>query len=461
MSRRISKSIENVVNNRLQTEGNRSKLTSIVEIKRPYTVLKDDNFLEQLVINTGIYDVTDIDIAVDHPRLSHPNDTVYIAAISNGMARVYSSKTSYIMDKHNFIDMGYELNAIKVAIGFNTTYERNGRKRLEAITADYPMLFYVTPERQLWCLNLETSEKLLLVSENVYDITCVSATWTNSYDFDYGFIVFYISLGELYAIRLIRNEWYRPERILFDSSTDLVSVTATITWDYRIAVTTYDSSGNSRILFTNFLGLGKDVHETVVLNSVNIDGTHIPVERPTQQMAEKVDLSLDTLTDVTIKGPARALYAENIPDHIPDYGRIVRVWFTTFIKNSPLYATNYVTLTDSLGHVTTPLNTVVNTDTKSMDFLFDGFNDFTGPLTIKYENGYIINEYDYVLSSFELTFDPYKLSGLPVPKMYENVELSVDTLNDLHKIKHILNEFDETVSLSLDVTCTSIKITDL
>ena len=432
MSRRISRNIEQVINNHDQTSANQSKLTSIVEIKRPYTVLKDDFFLEKLELDLGQVLVEDVDIAVSHPRLAHPNENIFITAIGNGVARVYKSPSYYLMDHHKFVDLGYEKLATAVSIGFEAIMEPNYRYQQERITSDNPWWFYVTPLGELFAMELETGDILPLATENVTDVSCVSGPWHWSVDFDYGLMVFFIAGGLLMCKRLIKGYWYNTEVISFGPGAPYATVSAQLTWDHRVALTVSKTDGTVHTIFTNFLGLGKFTSEVIEAGTASdykaaLEGMQY-LKGFSDEDVVRIQGSADTTSTLIFKGPSVPTKVYNIKSTTVEWGRVLRVEFNLPIISTGFDITKAFELEDSVGRKNVFLSGIRNAD-GTLDLTFDGFNDMIGECTLTFTPGVLRNEFLYDCEPWSFTFTPTNLNGNSVP--YPTEEILITALVDI------------------------------
>lgn len=448
MSRRISKNIENVVNNTLQTEGNRAKLTSIVEIKRPYTVLKDDYFLERLLLDLGPSAIiTDIDIAVSHPRLGYPNDKIYIAVILNGMAKVYMSSSSYRMDEHRFVDLGINIPAHKVSICFISETQTNYRRRQEKITEHSPLLCVVKEDSSLVVKeivdeNPTMGQEIILASSNVSDISMVGSPWHNDIYFDYGTAVFFIANGILMCRRLIKGNWYDAEVITFGPGGPYTSVTATLTWDDRVAVTVTTASGDSKILFTEFLGFGKTVNELIPLvfaptHTSKLYGMEYLQNNSIDYLKIKSDIKDDSV--LIYRGPSIPISIEQVKSSTVEYGRVLKITFNLRIVETNFSVPNAFKLIDSTGDDKAVFHSAVVNSDGTVSVTFDGFNDHVSPSVLHYTPGVMTNDFGFVCDAWAHEVVLTNLNGNSVP--YETTVLDIitnfDHVGELHKMEYL------------------------
>lgn len=469
MSRRISKNIEQVIKNHDQTSANQSKLTSIVEIKRPYTVLKDDFFLEKLELDLGQVLVEDVDIAVSHPRLAHPNENIFITAVGNGVARVYKSPSYYLMDHHKFVDLGYEKLATAVSIGFEAIMEPNYRYQQERITSDNPWWFYVTPLGELFAMELETGDILPLATENVTDVSCVSGPWHWSVDFDYGLMVFFIAGGQLMCKRLIKGYWYNTEVISFGPGAPYATVSAQLTWDYRVALTVSKTDGTVHTIFTNFLGLGKFTSEVIEAGTASdykasLEGMQY-LKGFSDEDIVRIYGTTDMDTTLIYRGPSTPTSVYNLKSTTVEWGRVLRIVFNLPIIATGFNITNAFELEDSTGRKSRFMSGVRNTD-GSVDLTFDGFNDLVGVCKLSFKPGVMRNEFNLDCQEWSYYFTPTNLNGTSVP--YTNEEIVITGPSDitpvtLLELQRYKTSNDETINIvsNSDLSATLTHISEL
>lgn len=461
--RLVTSSIHNILNEQIQTKDNNAQLISVIQVKRPETVLTNDMFLERLRLNLGEVSITDTDIAVSRPLAGHPNEDIYIAAVVNNQLKVYHSESYYLMDKHTFVEIGYNSPATAVTIGFETEFVENYRYALERETKETPWVFYITPEGSLMGRKVGTGEIVTIANDDVTDVSCVSGPWHSSKDFDYGMMVFFIANGELMCRRLIKGYWYNAQVISFGPGKPYSTVAATLTWDYRVAITVSKPDNTKFVIFTNFLGLGKFVSENINIKQLEPKTKVTQIMRPSlYSTGDRVNMSDISMSHKIIyKGPPSPISARNIPDRLGNYGRIVEITFNNKITNNLQYAHKAFTLEDSDDHKIKSLSCSVDAEGRLL-VTFDNFNEFVGRCYIQYPPAGIWNEFGYSVAPFELGFTPENLDGRPSTAIKENVALK--TLSSVVQVKKVEKRqigSMENVGVKFTLDAALKKITDI
>ena len=462
--RRITKNIEQVINSPAQISDINTKLATIMRVQRLETLLKNNQFLEKLTIETGGI-VTDTDIAISHPMVGYANQDVYITAVVDGRAKLYKAESKYVMAQHQFVDLGYDYAARAVSVAFHSSLEFTTSKNLERKTDNSPWWFVVTNDNRLIAIDTKTDETYELANELVTDVHAIMGPWHSSDDFNYGLVVFFISNGLLMCRRLIHNVWYNAEVINFGPGAPYVSVVSTMTWDYRIAVTVTKDDGTAHTLFTNSLALGKIGSEVVTMNNVSSDLDAIGISK-IENRPENEHVLINKVINtplVKIKGPAGIVSAININNGNNNYGQVIQVSFTTaFLKVTGFGG---FSLQDRYGNKIYNIKTELASNGDLLLY-YDGFNDFEGPLTLSYrtDDQYIENEYGYRLLNQSIVFNPVNLSGVPTGRNKETLIMKSSSVSHiLYNIEKLENRpVEEVVRFNtISSTHTLIKTSDL
>lgn len=469
--RRIPATVQRVIDQYIQTEDNRSKLTSIIEVKRPETLLTNDYFIEDIKLNLGGSLVTDVDICVGHPMINQPTDRVYIAAIVNGKAKVYMSDNYYQMEDHKFVDIGVSENATSISICYDSTLVRTNRGSYEKITNKYPYLFYVDENNALYCLDLKDMKKLTLATENIGAISAVSGVWHESNEFDYGTMLFYTMGHKLWVRRCIKGKWYNPEVINALPDEVYNDITATLTWDYRVAVTC-KSTTNTYILFSNFLGFGKFTSEKISIGNTHFTPIFEEISKPKLNSPNEMVKNLNLTFNPNFRpfGETLAVSAKNTKYPDDAWGHRVEITFdTNLLRLDGSSISKGFTLKDSNGREIISTGVWIH-DNNKITAEFKWFHDFEGTCTISFNNsfGTIINEYNKPSpSNFSVEFVPTNLSGLSDPSAIDsdsNVSIKSVEFNPIfiEIDKEKLNNNNENIrNLSIEFKPSLININDI
>ena len=195
----ISRSIIQKTSELIQNEANNSNPSLSLVVARKETLLDDFDFVERRRIRrTTKNTITDVGIAVSHPRLNKGEKTVYIAYVRSG--KVYVRKSTVIAQTSETdwetVDIGAP-SAEKCDIAFPATIEENARGIDEYITTAYPFIFYVA-SGTVKCLDLAT----MTTTSIVMGVTDISARMT-----PHGLALFYLISGNIFYKLYDGSEW--------------------------------------------------------------------------------------------------------------------------------------------------------------------------------------------------------------------------------------------------------------
>lgn len=407
----------------IQTRANNSAPSSRIWISRPSTVLVDDRLLErQTILNAS---VSDVSVAVCHPKKRKSNTAIFMAYISDGVARVVSAKHKLRMDAHVWVDTGFEAAATAVSIAFDGTMPKVYGSEVEFVTETTPWIFWVN-DSKLYATKLYSDEDPIVLAEtNCTDVSAIRAMWSSVGGFDFGLVVFFILNGTLYYRQLIDGEWMDAEVVSFGpSGVKWQEVAAFRTWDYRIGVQAKTTDGTVYELFTQFMGVGKQNVEHLDMNVI-ADLDLVKIEEWVPSNSEHAI----TVTGVESGAPYGGLYstlppnlvdAYNIDDGNGDWGKKLVIVSDVHLRAGEIekYASSFA-ITDSMGRSFAAYSAELSVeDGLTVVLSFKDFNAAKGDCIISYTPGAAITLANTVMEYTELAFTPVHLvpPDIPVPE---------------------------------------------
>lgn len=404
----------------IQTRANDSAPSVDIWVGRPSTLLVDDKFLErQTVLQSK---VSDVSIAVCHPRIKRNNTHIYMAYISGGVARVVAAKHKTKMAEHEWYDSGFEQNATAVSIAYDGTMPKAIVGDVEFVTESYPWVFWVD-ETVLYGQKLYSDEEPVILAEtNCTDVSAIRAMWSSTGGFDFGLVVFFILSGQLYYRQLIDGEWMDAELVSFGpDGVTWEEVAAFRTWDYRIGVQAKTADGSAYELFTQFMGVGKQNTEHIELRDVKASSTLASVTYHNRQEAEHIELG-----DIDAGAPYGGLYsmdmpviisAYNVEDANGDWGTTVVVTFSNYLVADQV-ASNYLqfALVDSWGAAYYPSAAALGSDGKTVTLSFVDFNPAYDVCQIRYTPGTVYSMATVLVEATSFSFTPQNLNPPDIPQ---------------------------------------------
>lgn len=401
----------------IQTRANKSAPSASLWVGRPTTVMVDDTFLErQTVISANVEDVS---IAVCHPRVNSGNTRIYMAYISEGVAKVVTAAHKYKMSEHIWKDTGFSEEATAVSIAYDGTMPKAVVGGVEFVTEQTPWVFWVAGGA-LYGQKLG-GETVLLSETNCTDVSAIRAMWSSAGGFDFGLVVFFLLSGKLYYRQLIGGVWMDAEVVSFGPSVTWNEIAAFRTWDYRIGVQAKATDGHIYEMFTQFMGVGKQNTEHIELKNVSADADLIGITyRNGCADAEHVEVS-----NISAGAPYGGLYSTDVPVLVsarnveaPDgnWGKIVVVEFSNYLVADQV-ATNYLNfgLVDSRGTEYKPIAAVLAADGKTVTLTFENFNAAYDVCEIRYVPGTVYSMATVMVEATSIQFVPENLDTPDVP----------------------------------------------
>ena len=212
-------------------------------------------FLESSVVAEG--NISDCSIAVRHKRFGFESDSIFMAYIQNGVAKLRRSPTFTEMAKHIWTDCDFQQPAEAVSIVFNGTMPKDTRNKYEFITDEQPWVFWINAGAVYGQAPDGTVHTL--ATENATGISAVRSMWSDVPSFDFGLVLFMILNGDIYYRQLIKGIWYDAEALPSSAVPEgktWVAITAQRTWDYRTVIMAKDSEGLLYEIFSQYGGMG-------------------------------------------------------------------------------------------------------------------------------------------------------------------------------------------------------------
>lgn len=422
--RSVPSYIEARLKKNIQTRANDSDPSAKIWINRPSTALVDDEFLErQTVLNSSI---TDASIAVCHPRMGRDNTAIFIAYISNGVAKVTMANQETKMDRHTWNDTGFRENATKIAIAFDGTMPKSYKNEVEFVTEQTPWVFWVNGG-VLYAQKLG-GETVVLAESNCTDVSAIRAAYSISSTFDFGLVVFFILNGVLYYRQLIHDEWTDSEIVNFGpSGVRWSEVSAFRTWDYRVGAQLKSMTGAVYELFTQFMGIGtRNAEHVEITNAKKTEHKLTKIDYHNRKFEEHVDIS--SADNVT---PYQGLYTLGIPTLLSvhnvdngngDWGKEIMLTFDKELDNETVQASmGSFYFIDEKQDYYFPISIKMDKTGRRATLEFVDFNNARGVCRMYYNPGTVVTMLGEILSAQQRTFTPTGLvpNNIVLPEVVE------------------------------------------
>lgn len=426
--RTVPVDIASKLNREVQTRANGSAPSSDIWIGRPTTTLLNDTFLEQQIITTGT--ITDSAVAVCHPRRGLDNTHIYVACIIDGVAKVVVSRAYTKMSSHIWVDTGFSEAATNVAIAFDGTMPKSTSLNLEFITELIPWVFWSTADGHCYAQKVsDETTRIVLAESNCADIAAVRATWSEVPGFDFGVCLFMLLNGVPYVRQLIDDVWYDAAIVpssYLPAGVTFTQISASRTWDYRVALQLVDTAGTIYEVFTQFMGIGSKNAEHLEVTQVSADSELTEVfysNAATEEHIEIVAVDAGALYGGLYSLSVPSLIgALNVDDGNGDYGKKAKFIFDTHL-NPTLVAAQYsaFSIVDSFNVSYVATSATVDSDGKTVILTFVDFNSAFGECTAKYVAGTVASMAGISLVDKSLGFTPINLvpPAIPAPQVSE------------------------------------------
>ena len=415
--RTIPSYISERLNRNIQTRANKSAPSASLWVGRPTTVMTDDTFLERQTVLPA--NAKDVSIAVCHPRVNSGNTRIYMAYISDGVARVVSAAHKYKMSEHIWKDSGFSEAATAVSIAYDGTMPKAIVGDVEFVTEQTPWVFWVNGGA-LYGQKLG-GETVLLSETNCTDVSAIRAMWSSAGGFDFGLVVFFLLSGKLYYRQLINGMWMDAELVSFGPNVTWSEIAAFRTWDYRIGVQAKTTVGKIYEMFTQFMGVGKQNTEHIELKDVRADSNLIDIAYHNAHTAEHIELS-----DISAGAPFGGLYSTDVPvlvsaanvaDSNGDWGTTVIAKFDNYLVGTDVAANNLsFSLVDSWDATYYPGYATLGEDGMTVTLIFEDFNAANGACEIRYTPGSVYSLATVAVQATSIGFTPQNLNPPDVPQ---------------------------------------------
>lgn len=321
--RRVPGDVASRLERKVQTWANGAAPELDLWITRPTTAMDTNRFLERQTVSVG-EGVTDVSVAVCHPRAGVGSSRTYLAYVQGGTAKVAYAAAKTRMDAHAWIDSGFSAPASNLAIAFDGTMPRDTAGRVEFVTEQYPWVFWVD-SGALYAQKLGTGKTVILAENNCAGVSAIRAMWSEVGDFDFGLVAFFILSGALYYRQLIGGVWQDAVPVSCGPSGVMwAEVAAFRTWDYRVGVQVKASSGAVYELFTQFMGAGKQTIERISVN-VATAGSLMEVNKHSTRDAEHMAAEVDARGELLWGLPCYGVAARNLDDGEGDWSKRITV----------------------------------------------------------------------------------------------------------------------------------------
>ena len=428
--RTIPSSLDSKFKKLVQAESTKAAPAVDLWISRPVVPLVNDYFLEQQAIGSG-NNVTALDIAVAHPRHRRQSTKIYIATVSNGVAKVVSSPFRHAMDTHVWTDTGFSESAEDVAVAFDAVMKNDTRGRSEFVTDREPWVFWVN-NGALYGRDLSTGETLTLAETNCTKCTAIRSAGNAMSGFDYGLCLFFLLNGAIYISQRINGEWMDAEPVNFGPSVTWKDIAASRSWDYRVVLQAMATDGTVYELFTQYMGIGQRSVEHIEIKNADAAGKLTEIGETDTTNTEHVKIvGIDAGALYgglySLKQPVMQ-FATNIPtavevegEQTENYGLRIVVRFAAHLNpDSVAENLSAFVMRDSNG--TAFVAASAETE-NGLDWVFKlpDFNNAMGDCTVSYTPGTLYTMAETVADGTSVTFTPENLtpSAVEAPKILE------------------------------------------
>lgn len=355
-------------------------------------------FLETQVIDLGYADGTNADIAVRHTQMGEESDRIYVACIGNdNKLKIYYADIKIEIEKQQWFQLSIALPspesfyAEDVAIAFDGKMPKNYDGNIEFITEQDPWLFWVY-DGQCFAKKITrqtVTEVDTLCYDNCTKVDAIKATSADYSGFDFGLLAFMIINGQLYYRQRIDGTWYDAEYVSAFENYNLVDLSVTRTWDYRIVVQVKDDEGHIHEIFSQYQGFAKhNTDHLAVFANVN-KADLINVIYTEKFTHENLNVEIEVKTLLGYVGPIYIWTAYNIEDN-GNYGKKLVVEVSNELDEESIgESLSEWTLTDSNGDTFNPKGFTLASDKKTITFSFTNFNVAVGECTIEYSGTHL------------------------------------------------------------------------
>lgn len=372
-----------------QTRANKADPSASIWIGRPTTALTTDVFLERQEVLAA--PITDVAIAVAHPRIGAANTDVYLAYVSDGKAKVIAAVSRTKIDNHIWGNTGFEVDADVVSMAFDGSMPKVSRGGVEFITEPTPWIFWIK-DQVLYARKLDGDTPIVLAETNCIDVSAVRAMWSEVGDFDFGLVCFFILNGQLFYRQLIRGEWLDAEAVTFGpAGITWAEVAAFRTWDYRVGVQLKGTDGKIYEMFTQFMGIGKQMTEHIEVRGITAAGKRTRLYLHEYKENEHIEIASVQGEGLYQWGtPVFGIAAANIDDGFGNWGKVVTVVLDHPCGPATVPGSgNRFSITGSNNATFYSESATCSVDGLTLTIIFADFNAALGECTLAYTPGSI------------------------------------------------------------------------
>lgn len=432
--RPISSTVKAKLESRMNA-GN-TKLESSLWISRPNVPLSNSVFMErQKILGSG---TSKASIAVSHPKMSRAADSLYIAYIQNGTAKIKMAKYHERLERQEWKDVQFSNPAATdISICFDGTMPKTSDNLIEFITEENPWVFWVQ-DTALYAQQLGSENIVTLAEANCIAVSATRAVWSSVGGFDFGLIVFFILGGYLYYRQLIKGVWYDAELVTFGpTGTMWTDVSAFRTWDYRIGVQLISQDGKTYEMFTQYMGIGKQTTEHIEIKSASRNsGKLTKIKRSTFNNEEHIAISdaenITPYQGIWTLGVPSLVDVYNIDDGSGNWGKTVVFAFDKELENESVQASiGSFYFVDSVEKYYFPSAITMDYTGRRAYLSFVDINNAVGQCVAYYEPGTVVTMMEEILAPQTVVFTPKNLipgdSVLPeVVEMWNTNEIGTE-----------------------------------
>lgn len=417
-----------------------------LRISRNRTILTDMALTEKVKVRTAdTGDITDADVAVQHPRFNGENTKIWCVLINDGKLglRWTYDREDITETKWNVINLGAP-TATACAIGFDSEVKENARGYAEFVTGDgYPLVFYVDGDGALKCIILGGAIiEETLAAENVTDVSVIRGPSSKNGAWDLGLTVFFLMGGSLFYRQLINGVWYDAEQVNLTITGETISkIDAFVTWDYRVGVQVLTASGKLYQIISYTEGIGVRGTEHIELQ-MYADVVLTGIEYHNEFTNEHISMSMSASTALIYGHSAVPISIANVEDEDENWGTTIEVGFD-YPNTIGTADETMFTLVDSNNVNYTCESVALSNDGMTLILTFADFNlaaradDITLTYTAPVSGG--LQSPAVQTASFTETFESENLVSLVNPPRF------VSAWND-SKGEKIYVRFDEEIT---------------
>jgi hypothetical protein len=298
-------------------------------------------------------------------------------------------------------------DAVRVAVAFDGRMVKSVRGNTEYITTGDPWVFWID---SLGVLRgkLLGGDPVVLAESNATAVAAVRGHQSEDGGFDQGLILFFLLDGVLYYRAYIDGVWTDGQPADAGPEETWTDITASRTWDYRIAVQMVNAAGRVVELFTRTEGIAKQNVEHLEISKIEADAARIPVTYHATDEIERVEIA-----DITASGELpwgatdnTVTRVENVDNGSGDWGRIIEVEVL-----HPWYSVPTVQLRDIDADQVIPIESVTLTAgvlTVEISLTLEyGINAVEGDIEVTLTDG--VNEAGIEYDLMEVDFTPTNL----------------------------------------------------